>query len=43
MQLTELVPYRVIAETGTWRGVDGLLTLRFVKTAHGTGSPPRAG
>ena len=36
MQLTELVPYRVIAETGTWRGVDGLLTLRFVKTALGT-------
>jgi uncharacterized protein YndB with AHSA1/START domain len=36
MQLTELVPYRVIAETGTWRGVDGLLTLRFLKTAQGT-------
>jgi uncharacterized protein YndB with AHSA1/START domain len=36
MELTELVPYRVIAETGTWRGVDGLLTLRFLKTAHGT-------
>jgi uncharacterized protein YndB with AHSA1/START domain len=36
MELTELTPYRVIAETGTWRGVDGLLTLRFLKTAHGT-------
>jgi uncharacterized protein YndB with AHSA1/START domain len=36
MQLTELGPYRVIAETGTWRGVDGLLTLRFLKTALGT-------
>ena len=36
MQLTELVPYRVISETGTWRGVDGLLTLRFVKTQQGT-------
>jgi uncharacterized protein YndB with AHSA1/START domain len=35
MQLTELAPYRVISETGTWRGVDGLLTLRFVKTGHG--------
>ena len=36
MQLTDLVPYRVIAETGTWRGVDGLLTLRFLKTGQGT-------
>ncbi len=36
LELTELVPYRVIAETGTWRGVDGLLTLRFLKTVHGT-------
>ena len=36
MQLTELVPYRVISETGTWRGVDGLLTLRFLKTSSGT-------
>ena len=35
MQLTELVPYRVITETGTWRGVDGVLTLRFVKTGQG--------
>jgi uncharacterized protein YndB with AHSA1/START domain len=36
MELTEVVPYRVIAESGTWRGVDGLLTLRFVKTGQGT-------
>jgi uncharacterized protein YndB with AHSA1/START domain len=36
MQLTELVPYRVITEIGTWRGVDGVLTLRFLKTAQGT-------
>jgi len=36
MQLTELVPYRVLTETGTWRGVDGVLTLRFVRTGHGT-------
>jgi uncharacterized protein YndB with AHSA1/START domain len=36
MELTEVVPYRVIAETGTWHGVDGLLTLRFVKTGQGT-------
>ncbi len=36
MELTELTPYRVISETGTWRGVDGLLTLRFLKTGQGT-------
>ena len=36
MQITELTPYRVISETGTWRGVDGLLSLRFVKTQQGT-------
>ena len=36
MQLTELVPYRVIAETGSWRGVDGLLALRFLKITQGT-------
>jgi len=36
MELTELVPFRVISETGTWRGVDGLLTLRFLKTSAGT-------
>jgi uncharacterized protein YndB with AHSA1/START domain len=36
MELTELVPFRLIAETGTWHGVDGLLTLRFLKTGQGT-------
>jgi uncharacterized protein YndB with AHSA1/START domain len=36
MEITELTPYRVLSETGTWRGVDGLLTLRFVKTRQGT-------
>jgi uncharacterized protein YndB with AHSA1/START domain len=36
MQITELTPYRVLSETGTWRGVDGLLTLRFMKTQQGT-------
>ena len=36
MEITELTPYRVISETGTWRGVDGLLTLRFLKTSQGT-------
>jgi uncharacterized protein YndB with AHSA1/START domain len=36
MEITELTPYRLISETGTWRGVDGLLTLRFVKTLQGT-------
>jgi hypothetical protein len=25
----------VLSETGTWRGVDGLLVLRFVKTPQG--------
>jgi uncharacterized protein YndB with AHSA1/START domain len=36
MEITELTPYRVLSETGTWRGVDGLLTLRFVRTRQGT-------
>ena len=36
MQLTELVPFRTLSEVGTWHGVDGLLTLRFVKIAGGT-------
>ena len=36
MEITELTPYRVLGETGHWRGVDGLLTLRFVKTQQGT-------
>jgi uncharacterized protein YndB with AHSA1/START domain len=36
MELTELVPYRVIGETGNWHGVDGILTLRFLKIQQGT-------
>jgi hypothetical protein len=36
MEITELTPYRVLSETGTWRGVDGLLTLRFLKIRKGT-------
>ena len=36
MEITELTPYRVLSETGTWRGVDGVLTLRFVRTQQGT-------
>jgi uncharacterized protein YndB with AHSA1/START domain len=36
MQLTELVPFRTLSEIGTWHGVDGLLTLKFVKVADGT-------
>jgi uncharacterized protein YndB with AHSA1/START domain len=36
MEITELTPYRVLSETGTWRGVDGLLTLRFLKVRQGT-------
>lgn len=36
MEITELTPYRVLSETGTWRGVDGLLTLRFLKVREGT-------
>lgn len=36
MEITELTPYRVLGEAGTWRGVDGLLSLRFVKTQAGT-------
>ena len=35
MQLTELVPYRVLTETGTWGAIDGRLKLRFVKTRQG--------
>jgi uncharacterized protein YndB with AHSA1/START domain len=36
MELTELVPFRLISESGTWHGVDGLLSLRFLKTSQGT-------
>jgi uncharacterized protein YndB with AHSA1/START domain len=36
MEITALTPYRLLVETGTWRGVDGVLTMRFVKTQQGT-------
>jgi uncharacterized protein YndB with AHSA1/START domain len=36
MELTELVPFRLISESGHWHGVDGLLTLRFLKIQQGT-------
>ena len=36
MQLTEVRPFRTLAELGTWHGVDGLLTLRFLKVGDGT-------
>jgi uncharacterized protein YndB with AHSA1/START domain len=36
MEITELTPYRVLSETGTWRGVEGRLTLRFAETERGT-------
>ena len=36
MEIVELTPYRVLSEKGTWRGVDGVLTMRFVATPSGT-------
>ena len=36
MQLTEVLPFRTLAELGTWYGVDGLLTLHFLKVGDGT-------
>jgi uncharacterized protein YndB with AHSA1/START domain len=36
MAITELTPYRLLVETGTWRGVDGVLTMRFLKIQEGT-------
>jgi uncharacterized protein YndB with AHSA1/START domain len=36
MVITELTPYRVLGERGTWHGVEGLLVLRFVRTTQGT-------
>ncbi len=36
LQLTEVIPFRTLSEIGTWHGVDGLLTLRFVKVGDGT-------
>jgi uncharacterized protein YndB with AHSA1/START domain len=35
MRITRLTPYRLLEEAGSWRGVDGLLTLRFVRTQGG--------
>ena len=35
METTELVPYKVWTERGTWRGVTATLTLRFTETASG--------
>ena len=36
MTITTLTPYRVWAETGTWRGITAELTLRFTAVAGGT-------
>lgn len=36
MQLTEVTPFRTLTELGTWYGVDGLLTLHFLKVGGGT-------
>jgi uncharacterized protein YndB with AHSA1/START domain len=36
MRLTEVTPFRTLSEIGTWHGVEGLLTLRFVRTPQGT-------
>jgi hypothetical protein len=35
MELTDLVPFRLLAEAGTWHGVDGLLSMRFLKISTG--------
>ena len=35
METTELVPYKVWTERGTWRGVTATLTLRFTETPGG--------
>ena len=36
MEMTDLVPFRLIGEAGTWHGVDGILNLRFLKIQQGT-------
>jgi hypothetical protein len=36
MQLTEVIPFRTLSEIGTWHGIDGLLSLRFVQVGEGT-------
>jgi len=36
MEIVELTAYRVLGETGSWRGVDGVLTMRFTEISSGT-------
>ena len=36
MEITELTPYRVWTEVGTWRGVTATLRLRFTAVGAGT-------
>jgi uncharacterized protein YndB with AHSA1/START domain len=36
LRITELTPYRVWSETGTWRGVTADLSLRFTAVPGGT-------
>ncbi len=36
MEITALTPYRLWAETGSWRGVTANLTLRFTAVGAGT-------
>jgi uncharacterized protein YndB with AHSA1/START domain len=36
LQLTEIIPFRTLSEIGTWHGVDGLLTLKFVQVGDTT-------
>lgn len=36
MQITELEPFRLFTEVGTWRGIDAVLTMRFVQSGAGT-------
>jgi uncharacterized protein YndB with AHSA1/START domain len=36
MRLTEVTPFRTLSEVGTWHGVEGLLTLRFVQAGERT-------
>ena len=36
MEIVELTPDHVLGETGSWRGVDGVLTMRFAEIPTGT-------
>jgi uncharacterized protein YndB with AHSA1/START domain len=36
MQIVELTPHRLLSETGSWRGVEGVLTMTFVPAPSGT-------